>query len=391
MPPKFWASSDDWSADSSVESSHDGSRDHYPNQDDESSLEVMGDIGHQERNVGVAGKEMADSVPQNQNVGTVARAMATNFRLPNLQPQQHASLFYLSLIEGRCRAQAANSINAGRRAEEQLSEDHPEICDLAQHLFTEMSKELVKAGMLPEEFAEYNLLELRRYLSSFDAILNNIATKRTHDISQNSSYKALPSVRLPSLNRDISSSSFEPSEALLSLNREISNSSYKPSRALWRLNRDNSKSSFDPSQALIRRQPFMMPPLGYPHHVPAASAARFLSLIYPKGDYTKVHEGVYEREYNPGRKLGSGGFGEVHIARYILDNTEYAIKKIVINAGRLRILAAKKKLPTLLSEIHAMAKLHHRNVVRYYHCWIETHPPTSPTSSEQDESELGSR
>lgn len=391
MPPKFWASSDDWSADSSVVSSHDESRDNSVNQDEDASLEVMAKTGRQKQRIGVAGKEMADSMPQNQNIGTVARAMATNFRLPNLQPQQHASLFYLSLIEGRCKTQAANSVNGGRLAEEQLSEDHPEICDLAQHLFTEMCKELVKAGMLPEEFAGYNLLELRRYLSSFDAILNNIATKRTHEVSQNGSYKALPGVRLPSLNRDISSSSFEPSQHLLSLNRDNSPSSYESSHALWSLNGSLFTSSFDPSQALIRRQPFAMATLGQSQNIPAASAARFLSIMDPGGDYSKVQVSRYKREYKYLYDLGSGGFGTVQKARYIIDNTEYAVKKIVIRAERIRILAAKKKLASLLSEIHTMAKLHHRNIVRYYHCWIETHSPTSATSTEGEFSESGSR
>ena len=392
MPPKFCASSDDWSADSSVGSSHDGSRDHSLIHGENASPEVMADTGSQKQSIGVAGKEMADSIPQNQNIGTVARAMATNFQLPNLQPQQHASLFYLSLIEGRCRTQAANSVNGGRLAEEQLSEDHPEICDLAQHLFTEMCKELVKAGMLPKEFARYNLLELRRYLSSFDTILNNIATKRTHDISQNGSYKALPGVRLPSLNRDISSSSLEPSQDLLSLNRDKSTSSYESSHALWSLNGDIFTSSFDPSQALIRRQPFAMATLEHSQHVPPASAARFLSIMDPGGDYSKVQVSRYKREYKYLYDLGSGGFGTVQKARYIIDNTEYAVKKIVIRAERIRILAAKKKLASLLSEIHTMAKVHHRNVVRYYHCWIETHSPTSATSTEEGEfSESGPR
>lgn len=64
-------------------------------------------------------------------------------QLPDIQPHQHSTLFYLSLIEGRCRTQAANAINAGRRPENHLPENHHEVQNLAQHLFGEMTKEYV--------------------------------------------------------------------------------------------------------------------------------------------------------------------------------------------------------------------------------------------------------
>ena len=56
----------------------------------------------------------------------------------NMQPHQHTTLFHLSLIEGRCRTQAASILNARRRFDEQLPENHPEVHSLAQHLFKEM-------------------------------------------------------------------------------------------------------------------------------------------------------------------------------------------------------------------------------------------------------------
>lgn len=137
MSPKYWVSSEDLSADSSLEESHEISRDRS---------------GHDEE-----GKDKDDglttvegSVSQNLNDGAVVRTGGTGVtlpKLPNLQPQQHATLFYLSLIEGRCRTQAANTINAGRDADNTISEDHPEVLSLAQHLFKEMRGDLVKAGL----------------------------------------------------------------------------------------------------------------------------------------------------------------------------------------------------------------------------------------------------
>ena len=122
----------------------------------------------------------------------LARLSLAHPQLPNIQPHQHSTLFYLSLIEGRCRTQAASALNAGRRLEDHLPEHHPEVHGLAQHLFGEMTKELHKAGVLPDEFAGQELSELRRnYLSSFDAILHNVAAKKSHQFQDNNTYSSL--------------------------------------------------------------------------------------------------------------------------------------------------------------------------------------------------------
>jgi hypothetical protein len=160
MTSKFWASSEDASVDAS-EAAETIPRDH--------SLEE------------VSTDSMWES--QNLNPGPIIRTMASQSRTPNLQPHQHASLFYLSLIEGRCRTQAARQLNKGVLPEDQLSEDHPEVAGLAKHLFIEMKKELVKAGMVPKEFAGDDLPDLRQYLNSFDAVLNNIVSRRASEIS----------------------------------------------------------------------------------------------------------------------------------------------------------------------------------------------------------------
>jgi translation initiation factor 2-alpha kinase 3 len=134
------------------------------------------------------------SIPRSslQTPMALARLSSSHPQLPSIQPHQHSTLFYLSLIEGRCRTQAAGALNAGRRLEDHLPEHHPEVHGLAQHLFGEMTKELYKAGVLPDEFAGQELGELRRnYLSSFDAILHNIAAKRTHEFQDNNTYSSL--------------------------------------------------------------------------------------------------------------------------------------------------------------------------------------------------------
>lgn len=218
MPSKYWENFADLSRNSSAESSHDfeelsdveevvlprekSSSDEYENG---SGIEVQNakETVHGDANSAGNGdqdslwnpdeKEDKRPVHQNANVGTVSRAMAANFRLPALPPHEHASLFYLSLIEGRCRTQAAASINAGRPVEDYVAENHPDVDALASHIFAEMSKELLKAGMIPEEFVGRPLPELRLYLSSFDTMLNNIVATTPQDLPEFDSYRTLDS------------------------------------------------------------------------------------------------------------------------------------------------------------------------------------------------------
>jgi translation initiation factor 2-alpha kinase 3 len=164
MPSKYWEDSADLSRDSTVDSI----------QDDEGFSEVEPKAS----NAGSASQSHHDG-----HDGTVSRVMSTSFNLPALEPHEHANLFYLSLIEGRCRTQAAASINASRDPGNLVGEDHPDVTAMAQHLFTEMSKELVKAGMIPQGYVARPLAELRLYLRSFDSVLNGIATQ-PRDISE---------------------------------------------------------------------------------------------------------------------------------------------------------------------------------------------------------------
>lgn len=64
--------------------------------------------------------------------------------------------------------------------------------------------------------------------------------------------------------------------------------------------------------------------------------------------------------------LGKGAFGDVLKVRNILDNREYAIKRIPLPA-RSRQLYKK-----MTREVELLSRLNHENVVRYFNSWIES-------------------
>lgn len=71
--------------------------------------------------------------------------------------------------------------------------------------------------------------------------------------------------------------------------------------------------------------------------------------------------------------LGRGGFGRVYHTYNVLDQRDYAVKKIPLSpklSQRYRE-GGYKELTHILREVQALARLDHCNVVRYHAAWIE--------------------
>lgn len=246
--------------------------------------------------------------------------------LPNAEAGQHSILFYLSLIEGRCRTQAANSLNKDKSLSEQLPESDPEVLELGRHLFSETCKELHRAGYLPNEYAGSDLENLRtQYLATFDTILHNIASRRA----------AQPQYADRSVN----------GSSLLSI--------------------DTGSSLFAFPGAIAQRNLQMA---GF------SSPARDLPFLFMSND-NRTRQ--YADTFTEIKLLGEGGFGSVFEALHLADGQRYAVKKIHIPASQV----SKSSKPGTSAwdqpvlELRSLASLNHPNVVRYHHGWFEKVPP----------------
>ncbi|PVH82144.1 kinase-like protein [Cadophora sp. DSE1049] len=327
MSSRFWASSEDLSVDSSAGGLN-GSRDN------------AGDGNNYE------GFESTDNLDQTGDVGALARIMTSDLSRPTLQPSQHTTFFYLALIEARCKKQAAIFINKQRRPADHLPEEHPEVCALAKIIFSDVQRDLARAGMLPEEFVGRHIPELQSYLSSFDTAISNIATRKTSDIS------GLPIISFV----DTQSLPFVPGTSQL-------------------------EQSLDYSNALMRQDLRMAGPDR--RHNDDQSP---FSLLHPGGSPSgTVSESRYGKDYQQLLKLGSGGFGSVFLAKYYLDNRSYAVKQIVVPAEKFLGAAGRAKLDQVLAEARSLAQLDHHNIVRYYHTWVEERVRTNTTNADGDE------
>lgn len=68
------------------------------------------------------------------------------------------------------------------------------------------------------------------------------------------------------------------------------------------------------------------------------------------------------------------GFGEVVKARNKLDGRTYAIKKVKLSVNDRE---------AIIDEVKTLARMVHKNVVRYYYSWIEC-DPSSPSVRDKD-------
>ncbi|KAG0052342.1 hypothetical protein BGZ83_002735 [Gryganskiella cystojenkinii] len=72
----------------------------------------------------------------------------------------------------------------------------------------------------------------------------------------------------------------------------------------------------------------------------------------------------YKHDFIEICKLGKGGFASVFKARDKLDGIEYAIKKVRLRGNKVRF-------EKIFREIKFLARLEHKNVIRYHSSWLE--------------------
>ncbi|XP_073528723.1 interferon-induced, double-stranded RNA-activated protein kinase-like isoform X2 [Phyllobates terribilis] len=101
-------------------------------------------------------------------------------------------------------------------------------------------------------------------------------------------------------------------------------------------------------------------------------AAKFTNLE-PEHDVTT--DKIFLQYFDNITKLDSGGYGTVYKARKMLDQKYYVVKKV------------KRRSEKDENEIQTLARLEHKNIVRYYHSWAGEDFCTDHSSSGRDKVE----
>jgi hypothetical protein len=249
-----------------------------------------------------------------------------------LQPptlsHQHTALLHLSMLEENCKLKALQRLNEDRLPADKLGEDDPEVISLRNTLFQDLVQNLDKQGVLPTpEYAGPAGIHLRKaYMKGLDAILDNAARKEIRKLDS----------------------------------REFSG-------AL-----ENSAQLVNGGEAAIHS--FPMGPLNLgpvtSNHPPQGSSAN--DLITGGAYNSFASRSDFITDYAEQGVIGKGGYGTVYKVHNHLDNCQYAIKKILISSQKLQKFRETAQVDALLAELRTLARLNHKNIVRYYHGWIET-------------------
>lgn len=99
-----------------------------------------------------------------------------------------------------------------------------------------------------------------------------------------------------------------------------------------------------------------------------------------------VQNSRYRNDFVEIGLMGKGGFASVWRARNKLDGIEYAIKKVRL--GRDLDTSCAAPYEKIFREIKHLARLEHRNVVRYYASWLEYASASSAGDNRVVEEEL---
>ncbi|OCK86444.1 kinase-like protein [Lepidopterella palustris CBS 459.81] len=90
----------------------------------------------------------------------------------------------------------------------------------------------------------------------------------------------------------------------------------------------------------------------------------------------------YSREFHEVCLVGKGGYGKVYKVLHKVDGAHYAIKRIPLSPGRMKKIeeGGVQELDCILEEARTLARLEHRNIVRYHHAWLDFSSATTSTS-----------
>jgi translation initiation factor 2-alpha kinase 3 len=115
-----------------------------------------------------------------------------------------------------------------------------------------------------------------------------------------------------------------------------------------------------------------------------------LGLQHPVPFFLQGHPGLhtdrYAREYEELEMVGKGGYGKVYKVKHKLDDSFYAVKKIVVSPAKMQKIqeCGPQEMESLLEEVRSLARFDHGNIVRYHSAWFEfstasANAPLSPS------------
>lgn len=285
----------------------------------------------------------------------------------------HAAVMTAALLEFFCHTRAMDFLNSKPGSLGRFTRESPEVKKLAKRMYQYKSQFLSQHGIVAGGIDNDDWEFVRKqYRDNLDHI-----GKNSIDGMSRVSTPALPESRPPS--RGPYGNPQRMSSSVTSL---VQISKKGPPSLVRTNSHDNAwdarkRNQYRHSQSFVHFNNL----LRSPQH-PTDS-------ITPKSSRpSSVSDRVsrYASEFLEVKLLGRGSFGQVFEAKHHVDGQNYAVKKIPLSKKRLEMLQQEgvHHLEHILKEIRTLARLDHKNVVRYFGAWVEENQVIVDTESEAE-------
>ncbi|KKY25897.1 hypothetical protein UCRPC4_g01588 [Phaeomoniella chlamydospora] len=254
---------------------------------------------------------------------------------------EHAALMGAASLEFMYSQIAAERLNA-ERGVNTFTRHSPEARVRGRQMYQQVSQKLAQAGIMPAGVDSENFDEVRRQYTTGLEQLGSQALEAPSDENPNTM------LHVP----DQSRTNRRPGP-----HRAISGLLMGPEK--------HGQNIFEGSASLPTNVMEYQTSSFYPSINPFAVGSSQTSIPRP---ITR-----YKSEFAEIKPLGRGGYGTVYHVVNFVDNQHYAVKKIPLNARRLKKWrdGGRYEIENILKEIRTLARLDHHNIVRYYGAWID--------------------
>ncbi|EED12837.1 protein kinase, putative [Talaromyces stipitatus ATCC 10500] len=300
----------------------------------------------------------------------------------DLDADGHASVMTSALLEFFCLTRAADFLNAQPGSFGRLTRDSPEVKQLGKKMFQYKSQFLSSHGVVAGGIEDDDWERIRQYYRDNLDMLGNAAIGDA-SLANSSGRPGSREGR-----NEFPRAPLTKSQSLISTTK-IYQAAMEPDpseSSRWNIQRRNPGPPVNQghSETFLHLNNLLRTP-----QLPGGETPGPMALVSTKYEPTIDHTSRYASEFVEVKLLGRGSFGQVFEARHHVDGQSYAVKKIPLSKWRLEMLQQEgvQHLEHILKEIRTLARLEHKNVVRYFGAWVEERyvcPETAPLDPGED-------
>uniref|UniRef100_A0A093V0A3 Eukaryotic translation initiation factor 2-alpha kinase 1 n=1 Tax=Talaromyces marneffei PM1 TaxID=1077442 RepID=A0A093V0A3_TALMA len=299
----------------------------------------------------------------------------------DLDADGHASVMTSALLEFFCLTRAAEFLNSQPGSFGRFTRDSPEVKQLAKQMFRYKSQFLSSHGIVAGGIEDDDWERIRQYYRDNLDMLGNAAigdAKLDNLSGRPTSREGKHDIVRPPLTK---------SQSLISTTKvyQAAIEQDPSSNSHWNLQKRSQGPPINQghSESFLHLNNLLRAP-----HLPVGEPGS-MALVSTKFEPAIDHTSRYASEFLEIKLLGRGSFGQVFEARHHVDGQSYAVKKIPLSKWRLEMLQQEgvQHLEHILKEIRTLARLEHKNVVRYFGAWVEekhVYPETAPLDPAED-------